>query len=410
MSFEALECIAKEELSLRWERCRGLMRTALPSAGGLLVFSRMNVYYFTGTWANGVFWLPLEGPPVLLIRKGIERVRLESSVEQVFSYRSFRELPGLINDAGSELSAVAAVEMSGLSWALGQGLARHLEPHELVAGDTIIHKTRAVKTPWELAKMRLIGARHDHCLRELLPERIAPGMTEREISLQIWNVFFSQGHHGLLRMQNPGEEIFLGHVSAGDSANYPSVFDGPVGLRGQHPAITHMGYAGKAWKGDEPLVLDVGFGLEGYHTDKTQIYWAGRAAEIPEQARRAHDFCIAVQNWLAENLRPGAIPGRLFQHCWGWADREGWSEGFMALGGNKVRFLGHGIGLAIDEWPALAKGFEDPLEEGMVMALEPKIGLPGLGMVGVENTFEATADGGRCLTGNDFSIINVQGT
>ena len=79
----------------------------------------------------------------------------------------------------------------------------------------------------------------------------------------------------------------------------------------------------------------------------------------------------------------------------------------MALGGNKVRFLGHGIGLAIDEWPALAKGFEAPLEQGMVLALEPKIGLPGLGMVGVENTFEVTPDGGRCLTGSDYSMVCV---
>ena len=314
----------------------------------------------------------------------------------------------MVQEAGSPLSGVIGVEMSGLTWALGQGLARHLGGHDLRSADGVLQRARAVKTPWELAKMRIVGFRHDRCLRELLPERIAPGMTEREISIRIWEVFFSQGHHGLLRMQNHGEEIFLGHVSAGDSANYPSVFDGPVGLRGQHPAVSHMGYAGKVWRTGEPLALDVGFGLEGYQTDKTQVFWAGACEDIPEQVRRAHDFCITVQGWLAENLRPGAIPGNLFEHCWAWADAEGWGEGFMALGGNKVRFLGHGIGLAIDEWPALAKGFETPLEEGMVLALEPKIGLPGLGMVGVENTFEVTPGGGRCLTGDDYSMICLE--
>ena len=407
MSFEALERIPEEELARRWERCRSLLRTQLPDAGGVLVFSRMNIYYFTGSWTNGVFWLPTEGRPMLLVRKGIERVRLESGVEHVATFRSFRELSDLAREAGSALSKVIGVEMSGLTWALGQGLARHLSGYNLRSVDSVLHQTRAVKTPWELVKMRLTGARHDRCLRELLPERIAPGMTEREISIRIWEVFFSQGHHGLLRMQNHGEEIFLGHVSAGDSANYPSVFDGPVGLRGQHPAVSHMGYAGAVWKAGEPVVLDVGFALEGYQTDKTQVYWAGTREDIPEQARRAHDFCIAVQGWLAEKLRPGAVPSRLFQHCWDWAEQEGWGEGFMALGGNKVRFLGHGIGLAIDEWPALAKGFEIPLEQGMVLALEPKIGLPGLGMVGVENTFEVTPDGGRCLTGSDYSMVCI---
>ncbi|HER62355.1 MAG TPA: M24 family metallopeptidase, partial [Desulfobacteraceae bacterium] len=76
-------------------------------------------------------------------------------------------------------------------------------------------------------------------------------------------------------------------------------------------------------------------------------------------------------------------------------------------GKNKVSFVGHGIGLAIDEYPALAKGFDLPIEEGMTLAVEPKIGIPGFGMVGVENTFEVTTGGGKCLTGEAFDIITV---
>jgi Xaa-Pro aminopeptidase len=210
-------------------------------------------------------------------------------------------------------------------------------------------------------------------------------------------------------MENWGEEIFLGHVSAGDHANYPSVFNGPVGLRGMHPAIPHMGSAGKRWEPGEPLVCDTGFVREGYHTDKTQVYWSGKREGIPPRAQKAHDFCIAVQQWVAERLRPGAVPSELAAHCFAWAEREGWEEGFMAAGGNKVRFLGHGIGLAIDEYPVIAKGFDAPLEEGMTLAIEPKIGIPGLGMVGVENTFEVLPAGGRCLTGGRYEIICVGG-
>ncbi len=405
MTFEALERIPRPELELRWERCRSLLREIAPEAGGLLVFSRLNIYYLSGIWPNGVFWLPLDGEPVLLVRRGLERARLESSCEAIASYRSFRELPDLIKDNGSALSLTVAAEMSGLSWSLSQGLIRSLDGHVLVPGDMLLHRTRCVKTPWELAKLRIVGQRHNTALREFLPLRISPGMTEREIAHRIWEVFFSQGHQGLMRMQNFGEEIFLGHVAAGDSANYPSVFDGPLGLRGEHPAVTHMGYAGKVWQEDEPLALDVGFALEGYHTDKTQVYWPGTKDSLPDQVSRAHAFCIQVQGWLAEHLVPGAIPSRLFSHCWEWAEKQGWAEGFMALDSNKVRFLGHGIGLAIDEYPALAKGFDAPLEEGTVLALEPKIGIRGLGMVGVENTFEVTNDGGRCLTGDDYSIV-----
>jgi Xaa-Pro aminopeptidase len=73
-----------------------------------------------------------------------------------------------------------------------------------------------------------------------------------------------------------------------------------------------------------------------------------------------------------------------------------------------VRFLGHGIGLVIDEFPAIAARIKTPQEEGMVMAQEPKFALPGLGMVGVENTFEVTPGGARCITGDAFGLVCVE--
>lgn len=397
-----------EEIALRHERCRWALAGVAPEAGGLLVFSRLNIYYLTGTYGAGVLWLPLEGEPVLLCRRGLERAKLESPIAQIHPFRSFRDLPGMLAKAGSPLSAVAAAEMGGISWALGRTLADHLAQAKLVPGDRALTLARAVKSPWELQILRLAGADHDRCLRERLPGLIAPGMTEQEISHRIWEVLFEAGHQGLMRMENYGEEIFLGHVAAGENANYPSVFNGPVGLRGEHPAIPHMGWAGKRWERGEPLVCDVGFVRAGYHTDKTQVFFAGPRAALPERAAAAHAFCIEVQSWIAGQMRPGGVPSAMAEHCFAWAEKAGWSEGFMALGGNKVRFIGHGIGLAIDEYPVIAKGFDAPLEEGMLLAVEPKIGIPGLGMVGVENTFEVTAEGGRCLTGSDYGIICIE--
>jgi Xaa-Pro dipeptidase len=403
--FTALEQLPRQEMELRHENCRRLIRALQPESGGLLVFSRVNTYYLTGHCANGVLWLPMSGEPVLMIRKGIERAEMESPLARIVPFRSYSDLPGLCAEAGAPLLGAVAVEMGGLSWSLGQLLQAKLKGVEFRSGDDILTRARGVKTEWELAKMRLCGERHDRCLREELPKVIRPGMNEFEISVKAWEVFFAAGHHGMMRMNTFGEEIFLGHVSAGDSGNYPSVFNGPLGVRGVHPAIPQMGYAGKVWMPGEVLALDIGFLLEGYHTDKTQVYFAGRESDLPDEARRAHDFCIRVQNWLAENLRPGAIPSTLYAHVMDWAERENFAHGFMGLGGNKVRFLGHGIGLGIDEYPVIAKGFDDPLEEGMVLAIEPKYGIEGLGMVGVENTFEVTAEGGRCLTGKQYEIL-----
>lgn len=406
--FKPLEAMPMQELALHWDRVRAMLRSHVPEAGGLLTFSRTAAYYLTGTMAPGVCWLPMRGEPLLVLRKGIERAKLESPLACIASFRSYGDLEGLAREAGCPLTEVVAVEQAGLSWGLGQALAAKLPLVRFAPGDAVLAMAQSVKTPWELAKMRLAGERHARCLMEIIPSRIRPGMTEREISHIVWEVFFSQGHSGIMRMGAFGEEIFLGHVSAGDSGNYPSYFNGPLGLRGEHPAATAMGYAGKVWKRGEPLALDVGFCLEGYQTDKTQLLWAGRPGKIPDEARRAQDFCIAVQQWIAERLKPGTIPSDLYAHCLRWAEDEGLAEGFMGLGGNKVRFIGHGIGLTIDGWPVIAKGFDAPLEDGMVMALEPKHGIPGLGMVGLENTFEITAQGGRCLTGDSFDFICLE--
>lgn len=401
MTHLSLEQLPLSEARERAARLRSHLVELAPAASGILVFSRLAIYHLSGAWISGLLWIPLEAEPVLLCRKGFERARLDSPLERIGEYKSYSQLPGLLKDAGAPLGGTAAVEMSGLPWSMGEMLRSRLPGVELVSGDTALAWTRAVKTPWELAKLRLAGRRHDQALNDTLPGLIRPGMTEREIALAVWDAYYRHGHQGMMRMQNAGEEIFLGHVAAGDSANYPSVFNGPVGLRGAHPVLPFLGYAGKVWQRDEPLVLDCGFCLEGYHTDKTQVFWAEEAV-IPEDADRAHDFCLQIQEHLAARLLPGAVPAELYRDCIKIVLANGMGEGFMGLGGNKVGFLGHGIGLAIDEWPVIAPGFDRPLEENMVLALEPKIGLPSLGMVGVENTFVVTPQGGECLTGERF--------
>lgn len=406
--FTPLAVIPETELEMRWRKCRRFLTETAPDAGGLLVFSRLNIYYLSGTMGQGVLWLPLEGEPVLMLRKGLDRARLESVLTKIEPFKSYSHLPDICNAVGSPLSRIIGAETSGLSWQLGFMLGARLVEHEFQSCDMALSLARSVKSPWELEIMRRCGSLHNEALTKTLPAMIRPGMTEREISHQSWQAFFSLGHQGMMRMQAYGEEIFLGHVSAGDSGNYPSSFNGPLGLRGEHPSLPFMGSADTVWEEEQPLACDIGFSLEGYCTDKTQVYWSGPESSIPDEVRSAHSFCIDVQAWVAENARPGALPSELYTHCLEWAERDGFGEGFMGLGENKVPFIGHGIGLTIDGYPPIAKGFDRPLEQGMVLAVEPKQGIPGVGMVGVENTFEVKADSARSITGDSFDIICVE--
>lgn len=405
--FEALGHIPAGEIRRRQDAVRHHLADVAPEAGGILVFSRLNIYYLTGTLGQGVLWLPLDSAPVLLVRKGLDRARLESPLEHIHSYKSYSQMPGLCADAGSPLPHTVAVVMAGLSWQLGQLLERKLADRKFVPGDHAVALAKMIKSEWELDILRTCGKLHHEALCEMLPGMLHPGMTEREISHKSWEVFFAKGHQGMLRMQAHGEECFLGHVSAGDSGNYPSSFNGPLGLRGEHPAVPFMGHAAKVWQPEEPLMLDIGFQIDGYQTDKTQAYWSGPESSIPDEVRRAHEFCVEMQNRTAEHAKPGVTPAELYAYCIEQARKRGFAEGFMGLGDNKVPFIGHGIGLTVDEFPPLAAGFDMPLQEGMALALEPKQGIPGVGMVGVENTYEVTASGARCISGDRYEMICV---
>lgn len=406
------ERIPLKELQHRHQRCRQLCATlapeALREAGGLLVFSRLNIYYLTGTLGGGVLWLPHEGSPVLLVRKGVERCRLESPLAHIVNFVRYDEVCTLCAAAGSPLTPVLAAEMSALPWDLAEKLQCSLKDQRFVSGDAVLTAARSIKSPWELNKMRLAGQRHNRAVCQMLPKVLRHGMSERDVAHASWKIFFELGHCGVNRMGNYGEDCFLGHIAMGNNGNYPSHFNGPLGLCGEHPAMPFMGNAHTLWEKHSLLMLDIGFTLEGYHTDKTQAYWSGPAASIPDAVRRAQDACLEIQQRAAEALKPGAIPSQIWEEAVQRAEALGVSEGFMGLGGNKVQFLGHGIGLVIDESPVLARRFDAPLEEGMVLAVEPKVGLPGIGMAGVENTFAVTPSGGHSLTGTDFDIICVE--
>jgi len=396
-----------KELNSRWKRYNKLLRQLLPQTEGTFIFSRLNIFYFTGTFANGVFWLPIEGEPILFCRRGAKRAEIETPIKNIVPFSSYRDIEQTLNDSGITLPAIIAAEMNGLPWSLSNNLIKYLPHVTFMPCDKLIAITRAKKSEWELQFLRKAGKKHDRCLTQLLPPFLYEGISEFEISRIISDTFFSEGHNGVLRMETFGEEAFLGHIAVGDSANYPSVFNGPVGLRGVHPAAPFMGAEEIKWYSGLPLTVDCGFSFGGYQTDKTQVYWLGKKSTIADPVQNAHDFCIEMQAMIAEQLKPGSTPSNIWNQCEKIASKSPWEKGFMGLGNNKVNFVGHGIGLAIDEYPVLANDFHLPLEEGMVLAVEPKIGIPGIGMVGAENTFEITSNGGKSLTGNNYDIITI---
>lgn len=400
------ERLPLEELTRRHARCRTLLAEHIPSAGGILVTGTPNLYYMTGTAANGLAWLPREGKMVLAVRKGQERAALESPLDAIVTFHSYKELPGLFAAMGSPLSSVLAVDQAGVSWEQGRMLLERMPERAFLPADAVIARARSLKSAWELAKMRESCRRIAESFAQLA-YRIRPGMSEYDIAHALWDIFLSRGHTNAYPTGMHGSMVSLGHICAGDNGNYPTAYDGPLGVKGVHPASPSMGSAQAVWQVGEVLSVDSGFNFEGYIADKTQIFFAGKAAAIPAEVRKAQDAAMRIAEKTAAALRPGAIPSDIYALSLSMAKEAGYEKTYMGAGDNQVRFLGHGIGLTVSEWPIFARGFNDPLQPGMTVALEPKIALPGIAMVGVENTYEITETGARSLTGEIGDIICV---
>lgn len=401
----SLEPMPGEELALRHARCRALLDRLVPQAGGLLAFARTNMYYLSGVMGAAVFWLPKEGKPIMFVRKGLERARLDSPSLSVVAYRSYADLAPLASELGSPFPSVIAAERSGLSWALAENLQQRVKGVTFVSGDAILPRARAVKTAWELVKMREAGRLHAEAMEYILPHIIEAGMTEMEIARKTLRSFADLNGIASTRMSNFGEELILGAVSVGDNGNYPTFYNGPLGGMGSHPSMPFLGCPKTVWTENTLLMIDVGFNYEGYNSDKSISYFSGDRRSIPAVAQKAHDLCRRIEEDAARSLKPGALPMDIYRAAVAEADKAGFAEGFMGHGGNQVPFLGHGIGLCIDDWPPIADRFDTPIEDGMTFALEPKVGLPGIGMVGTENSWLVTPAGGECLTGGIRDIV-----
>jgi Xaa-Pro aminopeptidase len=186
-----------------------------------------------------------------------------------------------------------------------------------------------------------------------------------------------------------GSELFYGHLLSGPSGGVPSYLASPTGGSGVSPAVAQS--AGfRAIRRNEPVLVDYVFASRGYISDHARIFSIGR---LPDELVQAHRAMLDLQERIKTMAKPGVASGAIYDYGLGFAQELGYGDHFMGAGTERIRFVGHGVGLELDEFPFLNAGQTLELQEGMVIALEPKLIFPGKGVVGVENTHLVTPDG-----------------
>ena len=328
---------------------------------------------------------------------------LESPLEEIVPIKERAQIIHLLQDSGVNTLETVGIEMDVLPTFLYPWLQESFKECRWfdISGDIL--KLRMIKSPYEIEQFRKAA----HILNKgfvEIREIIREGMSELEIDGHLALIARREGHMGIMRMRGWNQEMTYAHVLSGENGATISFLNSPHGGSGNTPAMA-QGAGFRKIRKDEPIGIDFGVGVNGYMGDRFRTYVIG---ELPGPLQGALACSEKIHYLLSQVAKPGGPCSELYALAEEEAARAGYEEFFMGHGEGQVKFIGHGIGLEIDEYPIFSPGMDLKLEEGMVIALEPKFVFPGKGVIGLEDDYLVTPDGLERLTLTDQVLMRVR--
>ncbi len=384
-----------KELKLRWDKIQQNMSDV--HADGLLICDNVNLYYVSGRIFRGYCYIPVKGEPIFFVRRP-----LGLNGTQVVYIRKPEEIGEYLQKNGIAFPDKLLLESDSISYSDYKRYETIFIPKEVLNGTALLRRCRSIKTPYEIDLIRRSGELHAKAY-ETIPSLYRKGMTDVEFSIELEHECRKLGSLGIFRIFGQSMEIFMGSVLAGDNADTPSPYDFAMGGAGLDVSLP-VGCNGTVLTEGMSLMVDMGGNFTGYMTDMTRTYAIGSVQEL---ALKAHETSIAIHQAIAAKSRPGVAAKDLYELAAEMANDARLSDYFMGHR-QKAGFIGHGVGIEINEAPVLAPRSRDILAEGMVFALEPKFVIPGTGALGIENTYAVTADGVEKLTVCKEELISLQ--
>ena len=367
-----------------------------------LIVQKTDLFYFSATSQQGYLYVPDVGDPLLMVFKDFDRARQESPLQLVVPIGSPKKLPEMVASNGLELPKILGLELDVLPVNLYFQYQKIFPAAELTDVSSEIRLIRAVKSNYEVDCIRQ-AARGSDLVCARVSEILEEGQTELALAGELESYARSLGHQGIVRMRLWGSELFYGHLLSGADAAVPSYLASPTGGKGPS-RLTGQGAGFRKIQKNEPVLVDYVFALNGYLADHARIFCLG---ELPDELLAGHEAMLEIQERVKDQARPGVASGDIYELMVSGAEEKGYGEWFMGVGERRIRFTGHGVGLELDEFPFLAKGQKLKLEENMIIALEPKLIIPGKGVVGIENTHLVTESGLEPLTQSPDAITFI---
>lgn len=375
----------KSEIDLR----RNKIADSLKSKGidAILICDNANLFYTSSRVFSGFTYISADGEELFFVRRPVG-LKGDNTVY----IRKVENIADELGKKGIALPARLAVELDTTPYNEVKRFAAAFPGSEIVDGSAIMRAARAVKTDFEVEQLRKCGIRHTesyHHINKVYRE----GMSDIELQIEIERILRLEGSLGQFRISGRSMEIFMGNLLVGDNADCPTPYDFAMGGAGLSTSLP-VGSNGTLIKRGNSVMVDMCGNFNGYMTDMTRTF---RCGEISYLAKQAHQLSIDICNTLAANFHAGSRAADLYEKAMEMAVAAHLDDYFMGHA-QKAGFVGHGVGIEVNEMPVLAPRSKDILQYNNVIAIEPKFVIPEVGAVGIENTYVVRETHLECLT------------
>ena len=383
-------------------RCKKLQEyMILDSLDAVIIVQNADLFYFTGTVQSGNLYVPASGQPLFMVRKEAGRARMESGLKEVVHFNSVRDIPAVLARYGYSEPKRIGLEMDVLPVNFFERYRALYPGADFSDATPLVRKVRMIKSHYEIHLMKDAADQVDRVYRRAR-EVICVGMTDLDVAAELEYSARKDGHQGLIRMRGFNSDICYGQIFSGTDSAVPAYSDTPLGGMGLNPSFG-QGAGLKRIERHEPVIIDFAGCVDGYLSDQTRVFSIG---EPSDRLRRAYDDMLKIQDLMIQTAEVGMSWGALYDICLKCAVDLGYADSFMGAKGSQVSFIGHGLGVEIDEYPFIARGFNQmTFETGMVFAFEPKVVFPGEGAIGIENTFYLSNEGLKRLTHSSDELV-----
>jgi Xaa-Pro aminopeptidase len=388
----------KEELENRINQLRQNMEKQ--GIAFSVILQNVDLFYFAGTVQKGVLVVSVDHGPLLFIERNVDRAAIETGLEIIPTKRD-KDVGDILMAKGM-LKGKCAMELDVVPVSVFERWKSILGFDDVADVWPAIRDLRIVKSPFEIIQVKKSGSVCDHVF-EKARDVVREGAREVDIAAFLEAEGRKVGHQGFLRMRGLNQEMMNLYITHGRSGTIPSSGDVPIAGAGVTHAIAQGPSLNKVERG-VPVVIDYGGGYNGYITDETRAFVVG---ELKDRFKKPFEVAKEIVEDATVFGKEGIDGTELFKRAEAKAKKAGLDEYFMGFGPGKVSFVGHGLGLEINELPVITPRHHIILQEDMVFAFEPKFIFPGEGAIGIEVDYIVRKDKLERVTYTPIDLVTI---